>query len=168
VIGDGTDKYRDTFQALAAHFRGRVAGALEFNPLLAKRVYAASDFFLMPSKFEPCGLAQMIACRYGSVPIVAHTGGLADTIRDADVVPDGNGFAFGTPPTLHDAVWLPGAASGLTNAVERALTAFGDRPRFAGIRGRAMASDFSWNRPAREYERVYAECVRRERSSRER
>lgn len=166
ILGDGADKYRETFRALAAHFRGRVGGMLAFDPLLAKRIYAASDFFLMPSKFEPCGLSQMIACRYGSLPIVASTGGLADTIRDADGFPDGNGFVFGTPQTLDDGAWLPAASAGLTNAVERALTAFGNRPRFAEIRRRAMSRDFSWDRSAIEYERVYAECIRREHNAR--
>jgi starch synthase len=131
--------------------------------LLAKRVYAGGDFFLMPSKFEPCGLSQMIACRYGSIPIVAFTGGLADTIRDADGFADGNGFTFPVPGSIDDAVWLPAAVAGLSNAIERALTAFGNAPRFAEIRRRAMASDFSWDRSARQYERIYGECVRRER-----
>jgi starch synthase len=162
ILGDGADVYRDTFRRLAARYPGRVGGALEFNPLLAKRIYAGSDFFLMPSKFEPCGLSQMIACRYGTPPIVSLTGGLADTIRDADANENGNGFTFPAPVTMNDLEWQPAATAGLAHAIERALRAFGDRPRYVAIRRRAMRSDFSWDRSAREYEAVYAECVRRE------
>lgn len=166
VVGDGADSFRDAFRALAARYPGRVGGALEFAPQLARRVYAASDFFLMPSKFEPCGLSQMIACRYGSVPIVAYTGGLADTIRDADGHSDGNGFTFGAPATMDDLAWLPAAATGLALAIERALRAYGDRRRFAALRRRAMECDFSWDRSARAYESVYADALRRERGAR--
>ncbi|MFN0207626.1 MAG: glycogen synthase [Planctomycetota bacterium] len=163
VVGDGADLYRDGLKALARAFPGRAGGALEFNPLLAKRVYAGSDFFLMPSKYEPCGLAQMISCRYGTIPIVAWTGGLADTIHDADGFADGNGFTFGTPSTMDDAAWLPAAAAGLSHAIERALLAYSNRERFINIRRRAMQSNFSWDRSAEVYENVYAEAARRER-----
>lgn len=170
VVGDGADLYRDALKRLSELFPGKVAGALEFNPLLAKRVYAASDFFLMPSKYEPCGLAQMIACRYGSIPIVAYTGGLADTIQDADGFTDGrgitsgNGFTFDTPQTMDDDRWLPFASAGLAHAIERALAAYGNSERLARIRENAMARDFSWDRPAETYEQIYSEAVRRERS----
>lgn len=163
ILGDGADHYRNGFKQLAQLFPGRVGGALEFNALLAKRIYAGSDFFLMPSKFEPCGLAQMIACRYGSIPIVAWTGGLADTIRDADGFTDGNGFTFGTPATMNDNAWLPAATAGLAHAMDRALEAFHNKSRMDALRKRAMETDFSWNRPAQLYEAAFAEAIRRER-----
>ncbi|MBI3819026.1 MAG: glycogen synthase [Planctomycetes bacterium] len=165
VLGDGADVYRNAFKDLARRFPGRVGGALEFNSLLAKRIYAGSDFFLMPSKFEPCGLAQMIACRYGTLPIVAWTGGLADTIRDADGYKDsGNGFTFPTPSTMSDDVWLAAASSMLTNAISRALAAYANKDRLLQLRHNAMSSDFSWDRSAELYERVFAEAARRERT----
>jgi starch synthase len=162
ILGDGAEAYEDTLREIGEAHRGQIGVALEFNPVLAKRIYAGSDFFLRPSKFDPCGLSQMIACRYGSIPIVAHTGGLADTIRDVDADSQGNGLTFATPATMVDKEWHPAAAKGLAKAVERALAIHADRPRFDEIRRRAMRCDFSWERSARKYEDVYADTIRRE------
>ncbi len=165
VLGDGPDAFRNALSAIADRFPGRVGGALEFNPTLAKRIYAGSDFLLMPSKFEPCGLAQMIACRFGTIPVVSRTGGLADTIRDADETADGNGFSFPVPMTMDDGAWTPAAAHGLGQALSRAIACFADRSRFEALRRRAFASDFSWTRSAETYAQVYGEAARRERST---
>lgn len=165
VLGDGADIYRNAIKDLAERFPGRVGGALEFNALLAKRIYAGSDFFLMPSKYEPCGLAQMIACRYGTLPIVTWTGGLADTVRDADgFAESGNGFTFGAPATMDDNAWAPAATAGLSHAISRALAAWADSGRMDILIKRAMKIDFSWNQSAELYENVYSEILRRERS----
>jgi starch synthase len=108
-------------------------------------MYAGADAFLMPSLFEPCGQSQMIAMRYGTPPIVRFTGGLVDTVIDADYQPDtGNGFGFG-----------PAEPAALVEAVGRALAAYADRDRWAAIQQRAMATDFSWRGPAAEYVAAY-------------
>jgi starch synthase len=162
ILGDGEAPYEAALRELAEKHRGKLGIALEFNPILAKRIYAGSDFFLMPSKFEPCGLSQMMACRYGSIPIVANTGGLADTVRDCDADPEGNGIVFATPATMVDKEWHPAAAKGLAKAIERAFALFGNRARFEAMQRRAMRCDFSWERSARKYEDVYADAIRRE------
>jgi starch synthase len=108
-------------------------------------MYAGADSFLMPSLFEPCGQSQMIAMRYGTPPIVRFTGGLVDTVIDADYQPDsGNGFGFG-----------PADPAALVGAVARAMAAYADRERWSAIVQRAMAADFSWRGPALEYVAAY-------------
>jgi starch synthase len=98
----------------------------------------------MPSRFEPCGQGQMIALRYGTVPVVRRTGGLADTVFDADERPDGNGFVFG-----------PAEAGALLDAATRAITAWHDRPRWSALMARGMAIDHSWDGPAEQYGALY-------------
>ena len=110
----------------------------------ARRIYAGSDAFLMPSRFEPCGQGQMISLRYGTVPVVRRTGGLADTVSDADAQPDGNGFVFG-----------PAEPSALLDAATRAIAAWRDRPRWSALMSRGMAIDHSWDGPAAQYVDLY-------------
>src|SRR5690606_24405957 len=117
---------------------GRVAAVLRFDEALARRLYAGADFFLMPSRYEPCGLGQMIAQRYGTVPIVRHTGGLVDTVEDG-----ATGFAF-TDPT----------PAGLLDAGARARAAW-RQPGWDELRRRCMALDHSWTRSAAKYEELY-------------
>lgn len=163
ILGEGSNDFEDRLEQIHNSNRANVGVAIGFHPILAKRIYAGCDFFLMPSKFEPCGLSQMIACRYGSIPIVSFTGGLADTIRDADMYQDGNGITFQAPATLDVEDWLPVASKELTKAVDRALRIYKDPARFESIRRRAMRSDFTWERSARKYDDIYSETVRRER-----
>lgn len=163
ALGDGHPGLRAALGALAARFPGRVSATFQFDAVLARRIYAASDFFVMPSKYEPCGLGQLIACRFGAVPIVARTGGLADTVGDADAFPDGNGFTFGAPFSMREEDWRPGAVRGLVDALARASAAFADRTRYKAVQARAMACDFTWERSARRYVELYAEAARRER-----
>jgi starch synthase len=125
-----------------------------FQPELAPKIYAGSDFFLMPSRFEPCGLGQMIALRYGTVPVVRSTGGLADTIIDVDVDPDrGNGFSFETYE-----------ASELLETVRRATVHFEDRRTWQNQIVRAMQSDFSWAHSIDQYLEVYDRAIQRARN----
>jgi starch synthase len=132
-------------QWLAQQNAHRLAVVDRFDRSLARRMYAGADSFLMPSLFEPCGQSQMIAMRYGTPPIVRFTGGLVDTVIDADDQPDtGNGFGFG-----------PAEPTALVDAVGRALAAFADRGRWAAIQQRAMATDFSWRGPAQQYVDAY-------------
>ena len=119
----------------------------QFDDALAHRIIAGSDMFLMPSLYEPCGLTQMYAMRYGSVPVVRHTGGLADTVRDASRT-DGTGFVF------HEY-----QAEALQAALERALSAWEDQKSWIALMRRGMARDFSWDESASAYTRLYDRLV---------
>lgn len=151
VLGTGDHVYHEQLQALERRFPRAVKLYLEFNPDLAQLIYGGSDMFLMPSRYEPCGLGQMIAMRYGSVPVVRRTGGLADTVIDADERPaDGRGFVFDEPD-----------GSALAAALRRALAAYRDRPRWRTIQVNGMRADFSWNRSAGRYAEVYGLALSR-------
>jgi starch synthase len=114
-------------------------------------IEGGADMFLMPSKYEPCGLNQMMSMRYGALPIVRATGGLADTVTDADKDPqNGTGFSFSE--------YHPGA---LLAAVRRAVRAFGDAAGWRRLQINAMSRDFSWDRSAREYVRLYERALSR-------
>jgi starch synthase len=143
VLGTGERRYEDAMRAAEAAYPGRVRIFLRFDERLAHRIYAGSDFFLMPSRYEPCGLGQMIAMRYGSLPVVNHTGGLADTVTDASSH-GGNGFVL--------AALTP---SELAATLLRARELFRNAPRLARLRRQAMARDFSWTSSAREYAKLY-------------
>lgn len=148
VLGRGDGYYERLLAHLEADHPGRMRVFLKHDPELARRIYASSHFFLRPSVYEPCGIAQLIALRYGCVPIVRLTGGLADTVIDADASPHGTGFTFG-PPTC----------DALVDAVRRAIAAYRDRDRYRAIQRRAMASDFTWARSAEEYVRLYERAL---------
>lgn len=144
VLGAGDPSLAGAFQALRKRYPDRVAFHEGFHLTLAPRIYAGSDIFLMPSSFEPCGLGQLIAMRYGTVPIVRFTGGLADTVFDSE-----NGFVF----------WERTAAA-LADAVHRAVAAFRDPPRWKSLLKNAMASDHSWASSAEEYIELYERALK--------
>ncbi len=145
VLGTGDKRLVGELQWLASQSPGRLAVVDRFDRALARRIYAGADSFLMPSLFEPCGQSQMIAMRYGTPPIVRFTGGLVDTVIDADEYPDtGNGFGFG-----------PAEPWSLVEAVGRALAAYVEPDRWSAIVQNAMAADFSWRGPAQEYVAAY-------------
>jgi starch synthase len=149
VLGTGDHALVAGLQALAGRMPRRVAVIDRFDRDEARRIYAGADAFLMPSRFEPSGQGQMIALRYGTVPIVRATGGLADTIVDADADPaSGNGFSFG-----------PAEADALLDACRRAMAAYAEPARWAAIVTRGMAEDHSWDRPAAEYEAMYERAL---------
>lgn len=145
VLGIGDRKYEDYFKWLEGQYQGKVASLLCFNSDLARKVYAGADFFLMPSKSEPCGLAQMIASRYGTVPIVRAVGGLRDTIKDCSNG-EGNGFVF-EHYNAHD----------LLNAIHRGLHLYKNEEQWQQLVEWIMGIDFSWAKSARDYERLYSE-----------
>jgi len=148
LLGSGERELMSRFASRAGVDPRRVVVRLGFDDGLARRIYAGSDLFLMPSRYEPCGLGQLIALRYGCIPLVRNTGGLADTITDNDRAPRrGNGFTF-------DA-YLDEA---LLASLDRALLEFRDRPRWRGLVRRAMQQDFSWNRSAQAYLDLYRNC----------
>jgi starch synthase len=146
LLGSGQANWQDAFRGYAAAHPDRLVARIGFDAALAQRIYAGSDAFLMPSRFEPCGLGQMIALRYGSVPIVRATGGLNDTVSEGY---EGNGFRF-----------HPYDASHFTDAIGRALAAYRDREGWAILRERGMREDNSWTHAASRYGRVYAAAVR--------
>ncbi len=149
VLGTGDLSLVAGLQALAVTWPDRLVVLDRFDRDEARRIYAGADLFLMPSRFEPSGQGQLIALRYGTIPVVRSTGGLADTIRDADRDPaTGNGFAFG--PALPEA---------LLEAAVRAMAAMGDPTRHAAIQARGMTEDVSWARPAELYEAAYRRAL---------
>jgi starch synthase len=145
ILGTGDQRYHDQLNALRARFPQQLAVFLTFNAALAQQIYAGADMFLMPSRFEPCGLGQMIAMRYGTVPIVRSTGGLADTVRDFDpATGEGNGFSF----RAYDSM-------ALFAALIRALETYRHRGIWQQLVLRGMAADFSWSASARRYVELY-------------
>jgi starch synthase len=144
MLGSGEPRYEDFWRALAARFAGRVSATIGFDERLAHLIEAGADMFLMPSRFEPCGLNQLYSLRYGTLPIVRATGGLKDTVEDAGANGKGTGFTFSQ--------YTPGA---LVAAVRRALAAFRNQDLWRAMQRRAMQQDHSWDASAREYVKVY-------------
>ena len=146
LLGTGEWRYEDFFRQKAWQYGGRLSAQLAYSEALSRRIYAAADLFLMPSRSEPCGLSQMIAMRYGAVPIVRRTGGLADTVKSCQVgQEDGTGYLFESydAGAMLDVI---GQATGLYR---------GDRKGFDTVRRRGMTSDFSWGRSAAAYRHIY-------------
>jgi starch synthase len=149
VLGSGDGNIQAALQQLAADFPERVLLNFRFDEGFARRIYGGADMMLVPSRYEPCGLVQMIALRYGAVPLVRATGGLRDTVTDCDVDPaSGTGFVF-------DA-FTPRA---LRAALRRALTRFEDRSFWRGMQRRGMALDFSWAAAGRRYQALYRKAI---------
>ena len=147
MLGSGDREYEEMWRGLAARYPTRVSTTIGFNERLAHRIEAGADLFLMPSRYEPCGLNQMYSLRYGTPPIVRATGGLQDTVRDASE-PGGNGFRFsGLSPAE------------LVATVRRALELFRKPREWKKIQQNGMKQDFSWDASAREYVKVYEAAV---------
>lgn len=145
LLGTGERDLEDYFSYMANKYPDRVGVKLAFNKTLAKQIYAGADIFLMPSKSEPCGLAQMIASRYGTVPVVRETGGLYDTIKPYNPEDKtGNGITFKTY-NAHD----------MYDAVRRAIELFKNKRQWKTLRTNAMNTDFSWNSSAIKYLEMY-------------
>lgn len=147
VLGSGEKIYEDFFREMAARYYGKVSVSLGFIPELAHRIYAGSDMFLMPSQSEPCGLAQMIAMRYGTVPIVRETGGLRDTVRD-NGGENGNGYTFKTYN-----------ANDMLNAVKRAKAEYDNKEEWSALIKRALKCDNSWAASAELYIKTYSDLL---------
>jgi starch synthase len=145
IIGCGDSSYERFFGELAARRSGQCAIRFGFLPELSRQIYSGSDMFLMPSKSEPCGLAQMIALRYGSIPIVRETGGLRDTITEGE---NGNGFTFAS---YH--------AGDLRDACFRAQKAWQNRKKWNALVRRAMLCDYGWDKPSKKYLDMYHETA---------
>lgn len=148
VLGTGEPQYEGYFRALASRYPGRVGVCIDFIPALSRRIYAGCDLLLMPSKSEPCGLAQMIALRYGTIPIVRETGGLKDSIQDSGDGA-GNGFTFASY-----------SADELLHAMRRALQGYADPAGWQVLVRRAMECDFSWSKSASVYIKLYKGLIK--------
>ncbi len=149
LLGTGDPTYERYFRSLHKRHRAKVHATIGFDNALAHRIYAGSDLFLMPSRFEPCGLGQMISLRYGTIPIVRQTGGLADSIRPYDAQKGtGNGFVF-----------TPYKPSALYEAVASAVSAFEDASAWQAFVRRVIQEDWSWRRSAQAYVALYTRAI---------
>jgi starch synthase len=148
ALGEGDGDLEKGFADAAASWPGRVGFELGYDEALAHLIQAGCDMLLVPSRFEPCGLTQLSALRYGTPPVVRRTGGLADSVVDARD-PDGTGFVFDFP-----------TSSALADAVSRAVAAYRKRRTWRALQRRGMERDFSWGRAAGEYRALYEELTR--------
>ena len=154
ILGSAADsdfegkQLENDFRNVESRYRGRAVAYIGFVPELAQKIYAASDIYLMPSKYEPCGLSQIIAMKYGAIPVVRETGGLSDTVRDS-LGGDGNGFTFKNYSSRE-----------LSDAIERALAGFKIKSGWYILTRRAMKCDFSWDSgSANEYIALFERLV---------
>jgi starch synthase len=152
ILGLGEKQYHDKLAAMAERYTGKVSLNLAFDEELAHWIEAGCDMFLMPSKYEPCGLNQMYSMKYGTIPVVRSTGGLADTVTDFAESSDSTGFVF-----------KEYTGEALLGAVERAREAFSAKDTWGQLIQRAMNRDFSWDRSAEAYESLYIATLGRRR-----
>ena len=149
ILGTGERYYETQMWHLASRFPGRVSAQILYNDALARRIYSGSDAFLMPSRFEPCGISQMLAMRYGCVPIVRRTGGLVDTVSFHDPVNGtGTGYCFDRYEPLD-----------LFICMARAWEGFRYKKEWQELQKRGMEQDFSWYKSAAEYIKIYKEII---------
>ncbi|MDE7452848.1 MAG: glycogen synthase [Clostridia bacterium] len=144
LLGTGDAHFEGYFKDLAKRYPDKMSANIVFNGDLSRKIYSGSDIFLMPSKSEPCGLSQMIACRYGTVPIVRETGGLYDSIKPLE-----NGYTFANF-NAHD----------MLHVIREALADYKNKSKWEKIMYRAATSDFSWNHSARDYENLYLDMLK--------
>ena len=145
VLGTGEKRYEDWFKGLAWRYPKKVSVNIYFSNELAQRIYAGADIFLMPSNYEPCGIGQLIALRYGTIPVVHQTGGLKDTVQQYNkYTQEGNGFVFENY-NAHEMMY----------ALKRALSFYGNYEIWHKIQLNAVQADYSWKRSAKEYEALY-------------
>lgn len=148
IFGQGEQKYIDLFEDFKRRYPGQLGFSSDYTEDMAAKIFAGSDFYLMPSRFEPCGLSQMMAMRYGTIPIVHEIGGLKDSVRpysDFDGIGDGFSFGHYTPKDLYLAI------------VQALRVYFADKEMFAILRKRCMTKDFSWTKSAGQYQRMYSD-----------
>jgi len=147
ILGSGEPAYEQALQKFAERFPGRLKIDFGYNNPLSHKIIAGSDMFLMPSRYEPCGITQMAALKYGTVPVVHKTGGLADTVTQWNGR-SGNGFLFENY-----------TAEGLTDSVQRAVTAFYKKDEWRRIIRNGMKTDFSWEQSAKQYLKLYQSLI---------
>ena len=152
MLGTGDKRYEDWFSDIASRHPDKMSANIYFDNALAHKLYAAADFVVLPSVFEPCGLTQLIALKYGAVPIVRETGGLKDTVTSYnEQTGEGNGFSF-----------APLNAADLEYTVCRAIGFWYDRNKvYRLIQRRGMGQDFSWNESSNKYMQLYNRLLNR-------
>jgi len=151
VLAQGEPYYEALFRSIAERYPGKIAVKIAYDETLAHKIEAGADIFLMPSRYEPCGLNQIYSLKYGTVPVVRATGGLDDTIQDYDeATGQGTGFKFAGLEA--EDFWL---------AIARALKLFRDKPAWKRLMHNGMAKNFSWDAPAAQYAALYEETIRR-------
>ncbi|MBQ6670758.1 MAG: glycogen synthase GlgA [Firmicutes bacterium] len=149
VLGQGDPKFEESLLWYSRSHQGQICARLEFSEALSRRIYAGADALLMPSRFEPCGLSQMIAMRYGTIPVVRETGGLKDSVIPYNkYTGEGTGFSFATFNALD-----------LKAAMEGVMELYADKRRWYILRKRVMHQDFSWSASAKQYRRMYGELT---------
>jgi len=150
ILGSGDKEYEDMFLHAHSRHHNKLAVHIKYDALLAQKIYAGSDMFLMPSLFEPCGLSQLFSMRYGTVPIVRETGGLKDTVIPYNVILDtGTGFSFANY-NAHE----------MMDAIRRALDLYRNEKKWKKMVVRCMDQDFSWKHAAKEYKDLYEEMIK--------
>jgi starch synthase len=155
IVGNGEEKYQDLLRSLTKKFPDKVAAYIGFNIQLSHLIEAGSDMFLMPSRYEPCGLTQIYSLKYGTVPVVRKTGGLADTVQDWDEMSyqgnyTGNGFSF-----------YDYSGFALFSSVKRGIDTFPYKDTWNKIQQNGMGKDYSWDKSAKEYVRLYEILISR-------
>lgn len=148
ILGTGDSNIEGLAGQFAAESPERVRALIRFDSTLARRIYAGADMMMIPSRYEPCGLIQMISMRYGCVPVARATGGLKDTILDYDQAPSGTGFLFSQANP-----------QSMSSALSRAITTYKDKRRWPHLQKRGMQIDFSWKQSAEKYLLLYQELV---------
>ena len=149
IVGTGDDKYIEYFKSLEARHKDKVKALVgQYSNPIARKLYAAGDIYIMPSKNEPCGLSQMISSIYGCVPIVRETGGLKDSIKDFGCIEGGNGYTFANY-NAHDLLY----------SIRRAVSDYQNREEWKKKMKIVMKVDFSWNKPAKDYLSLYNQLV---------
>lgn len=159
VLGTGETRYQDMWRALAAAHPRRIAARIGFDERLAHLIEGGADLFLMPSRFEPCGLSQMYSLRYGTVPVVRAVGGLADTVIDAGDTTVESPFSKRRRPVANGFTFRDYTPAALMDALQRGLNAYRKPRIFNALRRSGMKLDHSWDRSAREYVRIYERAI---------
>ncbi|MDD5496351.1 MAG: glycogen synthase GlgA [Candidatus Omnitrophica bacterium] len=150
LLGTGDNKYHVLFEKIAKKYPRNSSIHIKFDAILAQRIYAASDLFLIPSRYEPCGLGQMISFKYGAIPVVRQTGGLKDTVKEYDLqTGKGNGFTF-VEPRSRD----------FLAAIKKALLMYNEKEAWAKLVRNVMGLDFSWENSAKEYVKLYKKILK--------
>lgn len=162
ILGEGEERYHRTISDISERYPDKIGLKIGFDPILANKIYAGSDFFLMPSRYEPCGLGQLISLRYGTIPIVRKTGGLADTVKEFNPKSphplftkggqrgiSGNGFLFEEY-----------SAKALLKSVKKALSLYQNKNMWESLLHNAISSDFSWGASAKKYLSLYRKAIK--------
>jgi len=151
ILGSGDKAIEENITRLAKKYPQSVAAIIAYDEELSRHIYAACDFLIMPSRFEPCGLNQLYSMRYGTVPVVSAVGGLIDTVPDISV--GGNGIAFPQAETQY-----------VTQAIERCVVLHKNKNKFTILRNKIVALDYSWNQSAKVYADLYLKCIAKNKS----